>query len=240
MVVQIPNNKPYLDPQKRKKRRAWAAQYGDYEFQQGIYVDEAMLYRNGNIRCWVTREDEEAGHPSCLTPKLPGSKQGFMIWGAIWYGGRSKLVRFDCAESQGKKGGVTARLYRDQVTKGPLLEAWKKVTHSWRGYGGEVLILEDNCAVHKGEAVIEAERLHLKFFDHPPSSPDLNPIEHCWAWLKHELRLQCGSNSTFDQLFETAARLWEEMPQEVIDGCIDGLYVRREIVKKRQGWHADL
>jgi transposase len=51
------------------------------------------------------------------------------------------------------------------------------------------LILIDNLNVHKSEfarQAIEARGAHLEFL--PPYSPDLNPIEKCWAKVKTVLR----------------------------------------------------
>jgi hypothetical protein len=33
-----------------------------------------------------------------------------MVREAVWRGGRSLLVQFDCSESTGKRGGVTAAI----------------------------------------------------------------------------------------------------------------------------------
>lgn len=54
---------------------------------------------------------------------------------------------------------------------------------------GSVLVM-DNASIHKGE---EVERLvaqagcHLLYL--PPYSPDYNPIEPVWSWLKHQVGL---------------------------------------------------
>ena len=53
---------------------------------------------------------------------------------------------------------------------------------------GEILLL-DNLSAHKGgpaQATLEAAGLHVIFL--PPYSPDLNPIEKCWAKVKQALR----------------------------------------------------
>jgi transposase len=53
---------------------------------------------------------------------------------------------------------------------------------------GDIVVL-DNLGSHKGEAVrcaIEARGARLRFL--PPYSPDLNPIERCFAKLKALLR----------------------------------------------------
>ena len=55
-------------------------------------------------------------------------------------------------------------------------------------YPGDIVVV-DNLRVHKDAealALIRAEGAKVKFL--PPYSPDLNPIELCWAFLKHQLR----------------------------------------------------
>lgn len=71
-----------------------------------------------------------------------------MIWGAVWYGGRSPFIRFDASESTTKRKGkwqspmsfltipgVNAEIYRTQITEGPLINSFKRVKAIWRDYG---------------------------------------------------------------------------------------------------------
>jgi transposase len=47
----------------------------------------------------------------------------------------------------------------------------------------------DNVSFHKSIKVKEAiEKVGCKLIYLPPYSPDLNPIEHCWANFKNYLR----------------------------------------------------
>jgi transposase len=65
---------------------------------------------------------------------------------------------------------------------------------------GDVVLL-DNLNVHKSELArhcIEARGARLEFL--PPYSPDLNPIEKCWAKVKAVLRRMKAR--TFDELVE--------------------------------------
>lgn len=51
------------------------------------------------------------------------------------------------------------------------------------------IVLSDNLSAHKSaaaRAAIEARGARLEFL--PPYSPDLNPIEQCWAKVKEALR----------------------------------------------------
>jgi transposase len=65
---------------------------------------------------------------------------------------------------------------------------------------GEVLLM-DNLAAHKSghaQATLEARRVRLIFL--PPYSPDLNPIEKCWAKVKQALR--AAKARTWEALLE--------------------------------------
>jgi transposase len=51
------------------------------------------------------------------------------------------------------------------------------------------ILLLDNSSVHKSKLVLNTlEECGIKYLFLPPYSPDLNPIELMWAWLKSFLR----------------------------------------------------
>lgn len=53
---------------------------------------------------------------------------------------------------------------------------------------GQKLVI-DNATFHKGgriEALVKAAGCEVWYL--PPYSPDLNPIERCWSWLKSRIR----------------------------------------------------
>jgi transposase len=77
---------------------------------------------------------------------------------------------------------------------------------------GDVVLI-DNLNVHKSETArqaIEARGARLEFL--PPYSPDLNPIEKCWAKIKSVLR-QLKAR-TFDELVEALAVAFESITPE--------------------------
>jgi hypothetical protein len=232
-------SKPYLSTQARFKRVLYAQQHKKDtkdDWRRTIFVDEAAIRTDGSLETWVTREKGQAYLKECLAPRFLGGGRSIMVWGAIWYGGRSELIRFDTKESEGKRKGVTAKIYRDQITKGELKRNWKHVNRIWRGFGG-ARIVEDNVRIHTS---LENRRIakwqKFRYLNHPPYSPDLNPIENCWGYLKRMIYSLPRHPTTTDELYETAKRLWNEIPQEVINDTVESMKERLKLVRSGHGW----
>lgn len=231
--------KPLLDKRTRRLRRNYAALHrlDDLNaWRRTIYVDEASVRTDRTFRTWVTRKDGEAWLEECMAPKLLGGRKSIMVWGAIWHGGRSKLVRFDTSQSEGKRKGVTAAIYRDQITRGELKRCWNRVNTNWRAYGG-ARIVEDGARVHTSKINRDiGKRQRFRYMRHPPSSPDLNPIENCWAHLKRKLAQLPRRPTTPETLFEALQQIWNAIPQTMIDRMIDSMPRRLKKVKERHGF----
>ena len=76
----------------------------------------------------------------------------------------------------------------DGVTDSSLFEFWfdKVLLRAVPKYS--VFIL-DNAAFHRKSRLRElAKKADCEILFLPPYSPDLNPIEKYWAWLKRQLR----------------------------------------------------
>ena len=66
---------------------------------------------------------------------------------------------------------------------------------------GSVIIL-DNATFHKKSVLPDlAKEYHCEVLFLPPYSPDLNPIEKKWAWLKKRLRKILSNFDSFEQAF---------------------------------------
>lgn len=162
-----------------------------------------------------------------------------MVWGAIWHGGRSKLIWFDTSESTSKRKGVNAFIYRTQITEKELLRCWQLVRRNWRGYSTP-WIVEDNAKVHTAKATRgKAEELGMRFLAHPPSSPCLNPIEHVWNLLKRRLAAVNPRPTTQEGLFAAAEEIWASIPQEKIDRLINSMPDRIEACISANGGYID-
>ena len=84
--------------------------------------------------------------------------------------------------------GVQVPFLLEGSMNGPTFETYVEQLLAPTLRAGDIVIL-DNLASHKHEVIrtlIEARGATVEFL--PPYSPDLNPIEKCWAKVKTELR----------------------------------------------------
>ena len=73
---------------------------------------------------------------------------------------------------------------------------------------GTVIVM-DNASFHsKKRLLFAAQNAGYRLLFLPPYSPELNPIENFWAWLKRFLRKILPSGPSFDDALSTAFQLW--------------------------------
>lgn len=156
-----------------------------------------------------------------------------MVWGAIWAEGRSKLVFLE-RDEESARHGYTARSYIRALEEGLL-----------PGYDKTRLFQQDNAKIHKAKATMDwMEEHEIDLWDWPPHSPDLNPIEHVWAWMKRYLRRKypdqssLGRNEDDIEIFKARiVEAWEAVPQALILKLIEGLPSRCRAIRRANGWY---
>ena len=73
---------------------------------------------------------------------------------------------------------------------------------------GTVIVM-DNASFHsKSRLISVAQNAGYKLFFLPPYSPELNPIEKFWAWLKRFLQNILPFSPSFDDALFAAFQLW--------------------------------
>lgn len=76
---------------------------------------------------------------------------------------------------------------------------------------------------------------HFIYVDHPPSSPDLNPIENLWSILKRRVAGLALKPTNLEELFIELETAWWNIPQEYIDNILDSMERRMEEVISQAG-----
>jgi len=114
---------------------------------------------------------------------------------------------------------INAAVYRDQVLAGPLHDFWSEsfldVT--------DPLVMEDNAPVHKGVAQKFREEVGMSIHPHPPNSPDLNPIEKVWAWIKYRLAKEYPDLTSGAELKKIVQEMWDSITDATFNELIESM-----------------
>ena len=64
----------------------------------------------------------------------------------------------------------------------------------------EIILIMDHASWHKSDTLLKFDKLIIKFL--PPYSPELNPVEKLWWWLRKE-RIHNRVFKTIDDMMDT-------------------------------------
>jgi len=152
-----------------------------------------------------------------------------MFWGAFRMGKMGPGLFFHLEEGE----TINSKVYRDQILLGPL----KTFVDESRKDIPNPIVMEDNAPVHKGHASKARQILKWPTYDHPPNSPDLNPIENIWAWVKHEITLKYTHITSKEEMQKKTIELWNNFKDTQWDGLIASMPNRIKEVLKAKGGH---
>ncbi|KAL4467966.1 hypothetical protein ABPG72_021747 [Tetrahymena utriculariae] len=97
------------------------------------------------------------------------------------------------------------------------------------------ILIEDNDPKHTSRASkAKREELNIERLDDwPASSPDLNPVENIWNWLKHQVEKE--RVTTKEQLVESIQNNWNLIDIDFISPFIQSFPNRLQMVINNQG-----
>ncbi|KAL4497005.1 hypothetical protein ABPG72_002161 [Tetrahymena utriculariae] len=203
-AVEIPQlNKGHIE-----KRFNHAKILKDRQIDDIVFTDESYFQLFRNVQGTWHFEDELN-----VIPK-PQTKISLMVYGAISWYGKSEI---HICEQGFKVNSVT---YCEILSK-VLIPFAKKtyVTTRKKNQKKEWILLQDNAPCHRSHYTTQfLTDNNVKKIEHPPNSPDLNPIELVWAILKSKVeKCQCKNK---EQLKESIKKEWNNINQQSIQNCI--------------------
>ena len=134
-----------------------------------------------------------------------------MVWGAIGPGFRSPLIFCD--------NSVSSSEYIEILKEARLFE------RADERYDGVYIFQQDGATPHTAAKTRDWITARANLLNHwPPNSPDLNPIEHVWAFLKRSLRHL--NPRTKEELKQCLTILWDTMAQDYLDRLSQSLRYR--------------
>jgi transposase len=157
-----------------------------------------------------------------------------MVWAGIWLGGRTELIIMERDEDSRSRRGYTAKSYIETLEKGLL-----------PFYAPRIIFQQDNAKIYRAKLTEEWFETHgIYVEDWPAHSPDLNPIEPVWRWLKAKLfelfpeLIDQGRKEADWQYFKKClVEAWEALEQAKIDALILSMGRRLKAVRKAKGYY---
>lgn len=188
--------RPVLTQENRRKRLNYCLDNMDQNWQEIIFTDESyFVLTDENTVIW-----KRPGSPTITTGATQHPFQ-VMVWGGIWYSGKTKLAILTGTMNADKYQSVIYEyLIKDHITD-------------------DLELLQDGAKPHTAHSTLDYfEENGVNIRQNPPSSPELNPIEKVWGWMKNEINKQNPQSPT--ELQQLLQSVWDTIPQTVIQQYI--------------------
>ena len=97
------------------------------------------------------------------------------------------------------------------------------------------VLMQDGATAHTASSTIEYLTDYCKVLENWPSnSPDINPIENLWSYLKQKVEELNPQNE--NELIELLFNLWENLDISLIHNLIDSVPSRLRTVIQSDGY----
>jgi len=111
-----------------------------------------------------------------------------------------------------------------------------------RARGVHLVWQHDGASCHRSfETTDNLYRRNLPTIEWPPYSPDLNLIEHVWAWMKRYIQERYyrayydASKIPFEELRAIIQEAWDAVPNDFIEKLFESWYERCQAVIDAEG-----
>lgn len=222
--------KPILSARHRENRVAFARRWLNNEIGEPVFSDESCFFLNpardvhGCFQGNVPREQL----PNNARVQAQGGKR--MVWGVISRDGPGPLEILPGGQS------MNGAYYRPMLNR--LLPNYWQELHDNNANDLDVWFefMQDGAPCHRARDTVQLVKdiTGLDPIEWPAFSPDLNPIENVWGWMKRQM-LQMPPARTVDVLEERIRNLWSQVTPAYCQSLYDSLDRRAEEVIRKNG-----
>lgn len=202
----VKQKKPKLNQKHIKERLEFARRHEHWticDWERVIFSDETKVNRfcsDGRSWCWIRDGQSSNSRQFQQTVKFGGGS--VMVWGCMTFQGPGICCRVE--------GRMDQHQYKEILQKDLL--------YSIIAYDldpSHLIFQHDNDPKHTAKSVRQWLKLQgLNVLQWPAQSPDLNPIEHLWARLKHRLNQYESAPKGILELWERIEECWASITPE--------------------------
>jgi len=224
--------KPALDESHVKKRLDYALKHRDWtveDWKKVLWTDETKVNLAGSdgVQYYWDRQS----HKSKVIPERGIKKTkkfgggGVMIWSCFGWDGVGWATRIE--------GNINGKMYlailKDEMVKSIAHCIPEELETDW-------ILMHDGAKCHKAlDVTTWLEDKDIPILDHPPQSPDLNPIENLWALVKAKIYAKKSSFETKEELFQTFAKEYYSTSVQLCRKLISSMSNRISAVIEAEG-----
>ena len=189
-----------------------------------IWSDETKINHLGSDGTkWAWKKTGECLNERLVQGTLKFGGGSVMVWGCFMWEGVGYATKIE--------GRMDGELYRSILDE--------DLQNSIRYYQldpAKIIFQQDNNPKHTCKKAKEwFENNGMTVLPWPAQSPDLNPIEHLWDYLKRKLGQYATAPNGILELWERIEKEWEDIPASECQKLIESMPRRVEQVLKAKG-----
>jgi hypothetical protein len=194
------------------------------DWKNVLFSDESKmnLYESdGRAYCWRKRGAAIQDHHAI--PTVKGGGGSIMIWGCFNADGPGQLCLIE--------GKMNAEYYQN-ILGSHLIASVEKLGMDRNTF----IFQQDNDPKHTAKSTTKWFSDHnINVLKWPSQSPDLNPIEHFWWFVKYQLRKGGIQFRRKDELWAKVQQIWESTGKDFCMHLIETMPDRMKSVIKANG-----
>lgn len=200
------------------------------QWKQVMFSDECSVHRIKpfGTQYYYSNEEHRLRHEDHFKQKAQGGGGRIMIWGCITSHGPGDL---------GWVEGTMDSEYYERVLRDYLVPS-----RDYCGMDPETFIFQhDNCSIHTaGRIKRYLENAGITVLEWPPNSPDINPIERVWAYIKQRLDSYPTPAESLQQLFDRVVDIWTSLPENFLAKLYAELPAKMRMLVHTGGLHSQV
>ena len=224
----ITREAPPLKEEHMKKRVAYAEGYSHWtttgeqahDWMRVLWTDEMSIHIGPQGQHWCQRLINTEWEPSHVMEKQKHPPK-LHVWGAF----------------SGLTGVEDIYTFEENLDSEGMLKILKSTLHTSSETlkkKGQWWFQQDNDPKHKSKLIQNyLKQQGIDCIEWPPYSPDLNPIENIWAYLKKQVEKE--NATAVEELKEAVVKCWQEIPHSLCTKLVQSIPRRLNAIVQSRG-----